>query len=261
MRIALIALCLAACAPEPLESRASTPGVPAMVPNAPAKPPRISGAWRLVEMNGRSASEAQGEADPPTPIAMTVGDFSFRAQSQCVAFWKRYEWRGDRLVVTDANPGAMCARGLSAWETEFGRTLSSVTGADATDRILRLSGPATTLTFESAPSPPRERFVGRWRLRSVHGAAPPVGDLPLEITVTEDAIRANACVFPGWRYRQDGTLLEVTEIPSSVCERTSTPLETRFAAFMKGLTRATLLNDGALILDSAAEQLEFARVE
>ncbi len=33
------------------------------------------------------------------------------------------------------------------------------------------------------------------------------------------------------------------------------------AAFMRGLNRATLIPGGALILDSAAEQLEFRRVE
>lgn len=258
MRFALAALCLAACAPETAAPR--RPDAAAQTP-APAERPQIRGEWRLVEMNGRRASEPWGQGGVPTPITMTVGDFSFRAQSQCVAFWRRYEWRQGRLAVTPANPGMMCARGLSPWETEFGRTLSDVTDADIRDGALHLAGPAASLTFQPAPPPPRERFTGRWRLRFFHGASPPAGETPLEITVTDDTITASACVFSGWRYRQDGRLLEVTPLEGAVCERTLTDFETRFGAFMTGLNRATLLQDGALILDSATEQVEFRRVE
>ena len=259
MRFALLALCLlAACAPEASDPRAPTPAVR---PAAPTGTPRIAGEWRLVEMNGRTSSQPQGESGPPTPITMTVGDSSFRAQSQCVAFWRRYEWRAGSLVVTPANPGAMCARGLSPWENEFSRTLSAVTDANVQNGMMRLSGPAANLTFQPAPPLPRESFTGRWRLRSVGGTAPSNAGAPLEITVTDDRITANACVFTGWRYRQDGRLLEVTETQGPVCERTSTELETRFVAFMRDLNRATITQDGTLILDSAAEQVEFSRLE
>lgn len=257
MRFAVLALCLAACAPEPEPAR-STP-VDKVI--ASTETPRLAGEWRLVEMNGRAASQSQVETGSPTPITMTVGDFSFQAQSQCVAFWRRYEWRSDRLLVTPVDPGAICARGLSSWETEFSRTLSAVTAADVRNGTLSLSGPETSLTFQPAPPLKRENFTGRWRLRLVHGTALPNGEPPLEITVTEHAITANACVFAGWRYRQDGRLLEITQIEASVCERPLTALETRFAAFMQGLNRATMIQNGTLILDSATEQLEFRRVE
>ncbi len=257
MRILLAALCLAACSPGP----ASTEPAPADAPHAAGQSAAgdLSGEWRLVEMNGRRPAEAGGEA--AVPITMTVGDFSFRARSQCIAIWRRYERRGDGLVVTPLNPGAMCARALSPWETEFGRTLSGVTAASRAEGVLRLRGPAGELAFEPAPPAPRESFTGRWRLRFVHGASPPAGERPLEITVTDDRITADACVFAGWRYRQDGQLLEVTPLEEPVCERTLTPSEQRFSAFMRGLNRATIIDGGALILDSAAEQLEFRRVE
>lgn len=255
MRATLFALCLAACSPAPAEpGRAIAPRTAAQT--APAD---LRGEWRLAEMNGRRPA-ATGE-DSAVPITMTVGDFSFRAQSQCIAIWRRYERQGDRLVVTPLNPGAMCARGLSAWEVEFDRTLSDVTSASRTDGLLRLQGAAGQLTFEPAPAQPRESFTGRWRLRFVHGASPPSGEQPLEITVTGDRITANACVFAGWRYRQDGRLLEVAALEEPVCERTLTPFEQRFGAFMRGLNRATLIKSGALILDSASEQLEFRKVE
>lgn len=258
MRMLLAALCLAACSPEPAR-KAPPPTAAVPMQTTPAEPAALHGSWRLAEMNGRRPA-AVGD-DAPAPITMTVGDFSFRAQSQCVAIWRRYEWTGDRLVVTPLNPGPVCARGLTSWENEFSRALSGVTSASRSDGLLRLSGEAGLLTFEPAPAPAREGFTGRWRLRFLHGATPPEGERPLEITVTEDAITANACVFAGWRYRQDGRLLEVTEIEAPVCERTRTPMEQRFGAFMKGLNRATIIDGGALILDSASEQLEFRRVE
>jgi hypothetical protein len=67
-------------------------------------------------------------------------------------------------------------------------------------------------------------------------------------------------VFGGWLYRQDGSLMEVTPATRPVCERTTTAFEQRFGAFMDGVTRATLIQGRALILDSAAEQVEFRRV-
>lgn len=257
MRLLLAALCLAACSPQPAPTEPPTAAAPGAPPQA--APADLRGDWRLVEMNGRRPAEAG--ADAAVPITMTVGDFSVRAQSQCIAIWRRYEWRENRLALTPLNPGAMCARGLSDWETEFGRTLSGVTAAARVDGRLRLEGAAGTLTFEPAPAAPREPFTGRWRLRFLHGAAPPEGERPLEITVTDDRIAADACVFAGWRYRQDGRLLETTPLEGPVCERTLTPLEQRFSAFMDGLNRATVIESGALILDSAAEQLEFRRVE
>ncbi|KQY84567.1 META domain-containing protein [Brevundimonas sp. Root1423] len=256
MRILLAALCLAACSPAP----ATPPPVATAQPQAsPSSPSDLTGEWKLIEMNGRRPGEA-GE-DSAVPVTMTVGDFSFRAQSQCIAIWRRYERSGDKLTVSPLNPGAMCARGLSPWEIEFGRTLSAVDSAVRAGDVLRLGGGAGDLVFEPAPPAPRESFTGRWRLRFAHGASPPADGPPLEITVTDDRITANACVFAGWRYRQDGRLLEVTPLQEPVCERTLTPFEQRFAAFMRGLNRATIIQDGALILDSAAEQFEFRRVE
>lgn len=255
MRVLLFALCLVACAPETAPEGAAEP-----VARAQAQTGRtdLSGEWRLTEMNGRAPSpDASGET---TPITMTVGDSTFRAQSQCIAFWRRYAISGGRLVVTEANPGAMCARGLSPWETEFGRTLSGMTEASRTEGALRLRGPMGSLLFEAAPSKAKLDFTGRWRLKAFHGATPPAGEPPIEITVTDDRITANACVFSGWSYRQDGQLLEITPGQEPVCERTLRPSEQRFGAFMDRIDRVTILPDGGLILDSAAEQVEFRRV-
>jgi len=207
-------------------------------------------------MNGRPAP-APDDSDSIHHITMSVGDFTFRARSQCIAFWRRYERSGDRLVVTMANPGAMCARGLSDWEREFDRTLSAVTQAERSNGTLRLTGPGADLTFEAAPALPRESITGRWRLQFFHGAAPPAGAGPVELTITDGRIEANACVFSGWRYRQDGPLLEVTPDTGAVCERTTTAFEDRFGDFMDRVMRATLLPDGSLILDSPLEQVEF----
>lgn len=252
MRVLFLALCLAACSPAPPPGDAPAPA------DAPG-PVDMRGEWRLTAMNGRPAP-APDDTDTHHPITMTVGDFTFRAQSQCVPFWRRYDWKGDRLVVANANPGAMCARGLTPWETEFGHTLSAVTGAERRDGALRLTGPGAGLTFEPAPPLPKVDITGRWRLRFFHGAAPPAGEAPIEITIGDGRIEANACVFSGWRYRQDGPLMEVTPGTGPVCERTTTPLEDRFGDFMDGVTRATPLDNGALILDSAAAQVEFRRV-
>jgi hypothetical protein len=154
----------------------------------------------------------------------------------------------------------MCARGLSAWEVEFSRALSAVTQAERRDGVLRLTGADASLTFEAAPPAPREPITGRWRLRFFHGAAPPAGEAPIEITIRDGRIEAEACVFSGWRYRQDGTLMEVTPDTGPVCERMTSPFEQRFGAFIDRVTRATIIQDGSLILDSAAEQVEFDRV-
>ncbi len=208
-------------------------------------------------MNGQPAPAAADPDDSHHPIAMTVGDFTFRARSQCVAFWRRYEKAGDRLVVTMANPGAMCARGLSDWETEFDRSLSAVTNVEFDEGKLRLTGPGADLTFEAAPPMPREPITGRWRLQAFHGAAPPAGEGPIELTITEGRIEVNACVFSGWRYRQDGPLLELTPADGAVCERTTTAFEDRFGDFMDGVMRATIIPDGSLILDSPLEQVGF----
>jgi hypothetical protein len=261
MRTALIALCLAACSPA-----APPPATPQPAPPSPAAGPApapaqadIRGEWRLTAMNGRPAP-VPDDTDSIHPIVMTVGDFSFRARSQCVAFWRRYERNGDRLVVTDANPGAMCARGLSAWEVEFSRTLSAVTRAERENGALRLTGPGASLSFEAALPQRPEPITGRWRLQFFHGAAPPAGEGPIEITIRDGRIDVNACVFSGWRYRQDGTLMEVTPADGAVCERMTSPFEQRFGDFMDRVTRATLIQDGSLILDSAAEQVEFDRI-
>ena len=216
----------------------------------------MRGEWRLTAMNGRPAPTPD-DSDSLHHIMMTVGDFTFRARSQCVAFWRRYEKAGDRLVVTMANPGAMCARGLSDWEREFDRSLSAVTNAELDDGNLRLTGPGADLTFEAAPPMPSEPITGRWRLQAFHGAAPPAGEQPIEITITDGRIDANACVYSGWRYRQDGPLLEVTPADGAVCERTTTQFEDRFGDFMDRVMRATIIQDGSLILDSPLEQVEF----
>ncbi|HST92112.1 MAG TPA: META domain-containing protein [Brevundimonas sp.] len=255
MRVLLFALSIVACAPETVPDRPADPAVP---PQAQPGRTDLSGEWQLAEMNGRTPTP--DESGQTTPITMTVGDSTFRAQSQCIAFWRRYTLTDGRLVVTEANPGAMCARGLSPWETEFGRTLSSMSEATRTDRSLRLAGPAGSLLFDAATPKPKLDFTGRWRLTTFHGARPPAGETPIEITVTEDRITANACVFSSWRYRQDGQLLEITPGREAVCERTLSPAEQRFGAFMDRIDRATIIPDGGLILDSAAEQVEFRRV-
>ena len=110
---------------------------------------------------------------------------------------------------------------------------------------------------EPAPPLPRLDITGRWRLQAFHGAAPPAGEQPIEITITDGRIDANACVYSGWRYRQDGPLLEVTPADGAVCERTTTPFEDRFGDFMDRVMRATIIQDGSLILDSPLEQVEF----
>lgn len=258
MRALLMALCLVACSPAPpVEAPRAAPSAAPSQSRAAAD---IRGEWRLTEMNGRPAPSAADPDDAHHPISMTVGDFTFRARSQCVPFWRRYERAGDRLVIADLNPGAMCARGLSAWETEFSRTLSAVTAAERRDDLLRLTGPDASLTFEAAPLLPAQDISGRWRLQFFHGAAPPAGEGPVEITIADGRIEANACVFSGWRYRQDGPLLEITPGAGAVCERTLTPFEQRFGTFMDRVTRATIVQDGSLILDSAAEQVEFDRI-
>lgn len=254
MRAVLLALCLAACRPGGPPPDAPQPVSPA--PAGPPVPADIRGEWRLTAMNGRPAP-VPDDTDSMHPILMTVGDFTFRARSQCIAFWRRYERDGDRLVITEANPGAMCARGLSSWEREFGRTLSAVTRAERHEGTLRLTGPDASLTFEVAPPPPRHDITGRWRLHAFHGVTPPPGAEPIEITIADGRIDANACVFEDWRYRQDGTLMEVTPATGAVCERMTTPWEQRFGAFMDRVNRATLIEGGALILDSPLEQAEF----
>jgi hypothetical protein len=258
MRVMILALCLVACspAPSPVDRPQPAPSPPpAEVPG----PVDMRGEWRLTAMNGRPAP-APDSAGAHHAITMTVGDFTLRAQSQCVPFWRRYEWEGGRLVVTGANPGAMCARGQTDWETEFSRTLSAITAAQRPGDGLRLTGPDASLTFEPAPPLPNVDINGRWRLRFFHGAAPPAGQPPIEITIADGSIEANECVFSGWRYRQDGPLMEVTPVRAPVCERMTSPFEDRFGDFMDRVTRATLVQDGALILDSAAEQVEFRRV-
>ncbi len=253
MRLLVLALCLAACSPAPPAVEAPPPS-PAAAPG----PVDMRGEWRLTEMNGRAAPPPDGAGHHP--ITLTIGDFTLRAQSQCVPFWRRYEWDGGRLVVTGANPGAMCARGLTDWETEFSGALSAVTAAERHDDTLRLTGPDASLTFETSPPLPRVDITGRWRLRFFHGAAPPAGQPPIEITIADGRIDANECVFSGWRYRQDGPLMEVTPARAPICERVTSPFEDRFGDFMDRVTRATILRDGALILDSAAEQVEFRKV-
>ncbi len=256
MRVILLALCLAACSPAPPVDAPS----PEPSPEERPGPVDMRGEWRLTVMNGRPAPSTIDPDDAHHPIAMTVGDFSFRARSQCIAFWRTYERQGDRLVVTSANPGAMCARGLSDWEREFDRTLSAITTAGRRGETLTLTGPDASLTFERAPPQPPVDITGRWRLRFFHGAAPPAGEAPIEITIGDGRIEANACVFSGWRYRQDGPLMEVIPGQGAVCERMTSPFEDRFGAFMDGVTRATILEGGALILDSAATQVEFRKV-
>lgn len=253
--VSLMAITLAACGPAPrtLEPEGAAP--------APGRegPADLRGEWLLVEMNGRPAPRARDPQDQHHPITASVGETSFRAQSQCVPIWRRYHLTDGVLSMSALNPGAMCARGLSDWETEFGRTLSAVDRAERTDDLLVLTGPDARLVFAATPGRPEPRFTGRWRLHAVHGQPP--GPPPLEIEVSAEEIRANVCVLPGWRYVQEGPLLETTPIPAAVCERTSTPAEVRFGAFMDQVHRATLLPDGALILDSPAEQFEFRRVD
>lgn len=253
----LMTVAMAACGPAqqpPPPDRAPAPAAPGQ-----ARAADLTGEWLLIEMNGRPAPQARDPQDRDHPITASVGATSFRAQSQCVPIWRRYRIDDGTLRMSDLNPGAMCARGLSTWETEFGRTLSAVDRAERTPDRLVLTGPDARLVFSAAPRLPSSSLVGRWRLTAVHGQAP-MGP-PLEIQVSATEIRANACVFAGWRYLQEGPLLETTPIPDAVCERTVTPEELRFGAFMDQVHRATLLPDGALILDSPGEQFEFHRID
>ncbi|GAA0867619.1 hypothetical protein GCM10009116_01180 [Brevundimonas basaltis] len=102
MRVVLLALCVAACSPAPPPIDARPPASPPSPPEAPG-PVDMRGEWRLTAMNGRPAP-APDDADTHHPITMTVGDFTFRARSQCIAFWRRYDWQGRRLLVAPANP-------------------------------------------------------------------------------------------------------------------------------------------------------------
>ena len=258
MRLVVFALCLVACSPAPPDVDERRPA-PSPAPADAPGPVDMRGEWRLTAMNGRPAP-APDDTGVHHAITMTVGDFTLRAQSQCVPFWRRYEWEGGRLVVTGANPGAMCARGLSDWETEFSRTLSAVTGAERRDGGLRLTGPDASLAFEAAPPVPKVDITGRWRLQFFHGAAPPASQPPIEITIADGRIEANECVFSGWRYRQDGPLMEVIPVRAAICERMTSPFEERFGDFMEGVTRATIIRDGSLILDSPSAQVEFRRI-
>lgn len=253
--VSLITLALAACGPAPQNLESDGPAAVA----ASDRPTDLSGEWLLVEMNGRPAPRTRDPQDHHHPITASVGATSFRAQSQCVPIWRRYRVEDGVLKMSNLNPGAMCARGLSDWETEFGRTLSAVDRAERTSDRLVLTGPEARLVFAAAPSLPQPRFLGRWRLHAVHGRR--AGGPPLEIEVSADEIRPDVCVLAGWRYLQEGPLLETTPIPAAVCERTLTPEEVRFGAFMDQAHRATLLPDGALVLDSPAEQFEFRRVD
>ena len=49
----------------------------------------------------------------------------------------------------------------------------------------------------------------------------------------------------------------MTPADGAVCERTTTPFEDRFGDFMDRVMRATIIQDGSLILDSPLEQVEF----
>jgi len=258
MRVMILALSLAACGPAPPPVDAGRPDPSPPLAEVPG-PVDMRGEWRLTSMNGRPAP-APDDGGAHHAITMTVGDFTLRAHSQCVPFWRRYEWERARLVVADANPGAMCARGLTDWEAEFSRTLSAVNAAERLAGGLRLTGPEASLTFEPAPPQPPVDISGRWRLRFFHGAAPPAGQPPIEITIADGRIEASECVFSGWRYRQDGPLMEVTPVRAPICERMTSPFEDRFGDFMDGVTRATIVQNGALVLDSAAAQVEFRRV-
>lgn len=259
MRALFLCLGLVACGPAPAPTDPASPAAPVRA-EAPASPRTdIAGDWVLTEMNGRPAPRSVDPEDFKHPIVASVGDFSFRAHSQCVAFWRRYEIQGERVTMSALNPGPMCARGLSDWEREFDRTLSETTGFSRSADTLTLRGPGTRLVFAAAAPTPTETFIGRWRLRFMHGQAPT--GAPIEIEVTKAEIRPDACVFSGWRYRQDGPLVEVTPLSGPVCERMLTPEEQRFGAMMDRLHRATILADGGLILDSPGEQFEFRRID
>lgn len=255
LMIFLMTLALVACGPAPQPVRQD--GLPPRTAAGKA-PADLSGEWVLIEMNDRPAPQERDPQDAHHPITASVGATTFRAQSQCVPIWRRYHLEDGVVRMSDLNPGAMCARGLSNWETEFGRALSAVDRAERTSDRLVLTGPDARLVFAAAPSLPQPRFLGRWRLHAVHGQAPPTPSL--EIEVTPDEIRPNVCVLAGWSYLQEGPLLETTPLPNAVCERTLTPEEQRFGAFMDEAHRATVLPNGALILDSPREQFEFRRV-
>lgn len=255
--VPLFAITLSACGPAPQPSARNGPP-PTVTAASPAPRADLSGEWLLIEMNGRPAPQARDPQDAHHPITASVGATSFRAQSQCVPIWRRYRIENGVLSMSDLNPGAMCARGLSNWETEFGRTLSAVDRVERTADRLVLTGPGSRLVFAAAPSQPHPRFLGRWRLQAVHGRPPSAP--ALEIEVTPEEIRPNVCVLSGWRYLQEGPLLETTPLPNPVCERTPTPEEQRFGAFMEEAHRATVLPNGALILDSPREQFEFRRI-
>jgi hypothetical protein len=77
--------------------------------------------------------------------------------------------------------------------------------------------------------------------------------------VTDDRSRRQLRLL-ALRYHQQGAHLEVTPLSSAVCERSLSPLEQRFGAFMDAVSPRHRPPDGQLILDSAPAQAAFARV-
>jgi hypothetical protein len=260
--IALTLLLVVACQPAGMPPPASSgPKASSTVPTPEAD---IRGDWRLARVDGRMADDQPPNGDIPAAIRLTVGDRTLRANSQCVGFAWRYEKRGDRIGLTPDNPGPMCARGLTTWESDFGRVVNGVTEARVVAGNLRLSGPTGELEFTPAPPPAAVDLTGEWVLLRLDGdQAQAGGDLPqdIRVAITADTIRAQSqCVSYWWRYRQSGQQLESTpDDPGPVCERTRTEWEQRFKRIIDDVRIGHLMDGRTMILDGAGGQAEFRR--
>lgn len=258
-----VACALAACQAEqpvtPVTPATATPEPPAHVVTRD----NIVGEWRLVTMNGKAAADQPGDGEIPAAIGLTVGPSTLRARSQCISFSHRYTRPGQALAVTSFGPVVMCARGLTQWEGEFGRTLAGSTEAHVTDGRLILTGAAGRLEFESAPEPARVDLTGRWVLSSLHGQRPPAGAEPVTLEITRDEIRAQSgCIPMRWGYWQSSGNLELTRRDAGpVCERMRTPWEDRIEQLIDRATIGVRVDARTLVLDGGLNQAEFRRTD
>ena len=157
----------------------------------------------------------------------------------------------------------MCARSLTPWEAEFGRTLAAATEAHVADGRLILRGPEGQLMFERAAKPADVDLTGRWALSSLHGQRPPEGAEPIRLEITADELRLRSgCVTARWRYWQSSGNMEVRPHDvGPVCERTRTALETEVIKLLDGVTIGVRLDARTIVLDGGLNQAEFKRID
>lgn len=264
--VSVLAACQAEQPVSPVTPVLTPPQPPAQTPAPPAHVVTrddIVGEWRLVSMNGRAAADQPGDGEIPAAISLTVGPSTLRARSQCIGFLHRYTRPGQALALSNWGPVTMCARGLSRWEQEFGRTLAGSTEARVVDRQLVLTGAAGRLEFEPAPEPARVDLTGRWVLSSLHGQKPPPGAEPVTLEITRDEIRAQSgCIPMRWGYWQSSGNLELSRRDAGpVCERTRTAWEERVSQLIDATTIGVRVDDRTLVLDGGLNQAEFRRID